>query len=274
MYKLLDIVLFVLLIQVSNFGFIGYLCMRELLGAFNRYRKEGIVTSLGFEYVNENKEILYKDIHNIIGGYERSPIFPNTIVIDVDTGDKVQSLCLDDAQIAKLVGTQLNDITISTIWDIDKNLISILPSLSNELHVLYDPVGKYALAPYMPNLGGFIVFALSVGILAIPSNGNYSSVLGFILPLAIFAAACFIPPFYKQISVIIDSRGILLKDKNEEHFLLYEKIDKVENQLFRNKIVIKDKIYYFPKACYLLPELVVELKKQSASKGNQIVGKS
>ncbi|WP_371363485.1 hypothetical protein SRRS_43770 [Sporomusa rhizae] len=259
MFRLIDIVLFVILVQFFGGGFFAYLLLREIGDAFCRYRKDGVISSGTIKFKKGSQEIALGDVNNIEGGYERSFILPFTVFIDVDTKNGLQNICLDDEEIVKFVKTDLNQITISTKWDIDKKLISITPAVNGEEPcILYNPVGKYALEPYMPNLLGFLVFTVAVG-------GLYFKLFGigiFCTLFAILALICFMPIFYKQVSVMINSRGVVLKNKNGEHFIAFNEISKAEKKIFQNRVITKNgDIVYFPKACYLLPEFVVEMTK-------------
>lgn len=259
MFRLLDIVLFVIAVQLLGGGFFAYLLLREIGDAIRRYQKDGVISANIIKFKKENQEIALSDVNNIEGGYERSFILPFTVFVAVDAINGFKKICLDDDEIAKFVKTNLNQIRISTKWDIDKRLISIMPAVNGEeACVLYDPVGKYALEPYMPNLLGFLMFTIAVG-------GLYFKLFGISIFCALFAMLaiiCFVPVFYKQVSVMINNTGVVLKDKKEEHFIAFNEILKVEKNIFQNKVITKSgNIVYFPKACYLLPEFIVEMTK-------------
>ncbi|GMA99467.1 hypothetical protein [Pelosinus sp. IPA-1] len=257
MYWLIEIVLVIIVVQVLQGGFFVYLLLRELRDMFARYRKEGVIKQNKLKYtIEENQEISLNHIELIEGGYDRSLVFPSTVFVDVNTSDCVRKICLDDDEIVKLAKTHLNQINISTKWDFDKKLISITPQINDEMMcITYDPVGKYALTPYLPNVLGFITFAV-FGV------GLYFHIVASYALFAILAIICFIPPFYKQVSVMINSEGIQIKDENGERFIGFKEIYKVEKSIFRMKIITKNsEVVYFPKACYLLPEFIAEMTK-------------
>lgn len=258
MYKILDVVLFVILIQFSHGGLLGYLLVRELLDVFMRYWRQGVITLVGLKYTSGDNEISFNDINNIVGGYDRSILLSNTVVVKIETSNSIEEICIYDKEIAKLAKTHLNQFNISTKWDFDKNLISITPGKFDEYHVSYDAVGKYSLPPYMPNLLGFILFAVAIGGLFL----NLFNISAFFTIFAIFTVVCFIPPYYKQVLVQLNNKGILFKNEGIESFLAFREIAKIEKKIFQTKITMKNRnVIYFPKACYLLPEFIMEMTK-------------
>ncbi|MDR3564428.1 MAG: hypothetical protein P4N41_25735 [Negativicutes bacterium] len=260
MYRtLIDIVLLILFIQIGQIGFLGYLFFCEIFDAVMRYRCAGEITPQGVKRKASSSGILFKEITEIKGGYERSLFLSDTIIVDVSSPEYLIEICFDDKDITKLAKTGLNNWSVSTMWDMDTPLLTITQGSSSEtISISYNEIGRYALSPYLLSLLGFPVFALAIFGLFL---GLYGALV-FLGMIALFAAVCFVPAFYHKVLVRLDGKGVLIKDDISERFLPFSEVATVDKGFFRIRVTTKNgEVFCFPKACYLLAELIKEFTK-------------
>ncbi|WP_346353372.1 hypothetical protein [Azotosporobacter soli] len=261
MYRFLDVIMFVILVQISHIGFLWYILLRELWDALRRCRVEATVEEIGIKKESDESIIDFSQVEKIEGGFDRSILIAQTILVKIRTENRTEEICLEDKEIVKLAKKGMNRIIVCSKWDMDRKLISMNKnSDSVNISVTYTPAGQYAMAPFMMSLWGFLVFVIAIGVMYI----DLFNLWGFYSVFILFALACIGLPYYKMSSVFIEAENIIIRKKDGQvKVLSLGEIEKVEKCFFYNKVTMKNKeTVCFSKAFYLLPEFIMEMKQQ------------
>ncbi|MDR3563362.1 MAG: hypothetical protein P4N59_18275 [Negativicutes bacterium] len=146
-------------------------------------------------------------------------------------------------------------------WHVTNWIIKIAPGQpGEELRVNYAPRGAYARGNFALFLAAVPAGLLLMLLAALTLVMQYSFLKVMLFLVVVFVAWFGVPGIW-QVEVSVTADGVTLQNKKgREHFLAFADIAKIERGFFRTKVTAKDgAVLHFPRACYLLPDLIEEL---------------
>jgi hypothetical protein len=222
-----------------------------------RYKLTGSITLT--ELKNRRKSVAITDVTKIQGRFWRNPFIPDNLALEVYTANHCMVITVNEREVFKLIRTRFCNWTIGTAIRDNKYLLAIRPCNPRIPKLItYDAVGRYAFSlDVLINLLLFFVLGASV----VYSFGliNVWLLTGLLFTPYLF----FIPSYIAKIQVTLDENGIMMKDAEETRFLPFNEIALVEKRLHHIRVTTKSgELVYFPRACYMLAELIKEFSKE------------
>jgi hypothetical protein len=226
--------------------------------------KSDAVTVTNNGLVQGDAEVDFTDISKIIlrldPSYKSTKLWCYVCHPNDEFEDERDGVYIDEVDIVRrLTCSPLNQ------WCISRLNATMTQGMSGEgLNISYSPLGKYAWSETI--FPGFCIFFFGELLII----GLWQLLLGLIGLVALLIVVLHL---YEQVKVTLTNESITLVEKAnpvwlclwsemdpKEHSVKYSDIDKVDKGIFRTKVTTKDgETLLFPQACFLLPELIMEL---------------
>lgn len=243
----------------SEMGLVGWFLMISLMDLLWRYKLEGSFTLTELKQLHGQKKVPITDVIRITGRCWRNAFIPDNVILDVYTSVGCLIIAVDECEVVKLIRVGLGNWAIRTRFLSNKNRFVIsrcAPDMPK--HIEYDAVGRYA---FSPDAVLFLILFFVLGSSVAYSFGLIS--VWFLLGLLFTPYLFLLPTFFAKVKVVLNENGIMMKDADGMQFLPFEEIASVEKGLHRIRITTKSgELLYFPRACYMLAELIKEFSKE------------
>jgi hypothetical protein len=243
----------------AELGLIGWFLMTSLVDFFWRYKLDGSITLTELKQRYGQKRVAIADVTRIAGRCWRNALIPRDVILDIYTANSCLVISVDEREVLRLIKAGFGNWTIGTAFLSNKNRFVIKPSSSDVTkHIEYDTVGRYAFSP------DTILFLILFFVLGSSVVYSFRLINVWLLTGLLFTPYLFfIPSYIAKIQVTIDGKGIIVKDTDGMRVLPFADIKLVEKGFYRVKITTKSgELIYFPRACYMLAELIKEFSKE------------
>lgn len=231
-----------------------------------------VVTVTNNGFVQDDAKVNFTDISKIIHKLDHSYKYSKLWCFIYHPNDEFEAerdeVYIDASDIIKrLTRSPFNQWYVSRL-----NLIMTQGISGAGLNISYERLGKYAWSESVFYQFCFLLF------LELMVMGIYWKYL-FIL-IGLVALLIVVLHIYDQVKVTLTDESITLvehanplwlclwsKMEPKEHFVKFSDITEVEKGVFRTKVTTKNgDILYFPQACFLLPELIMEFSNLGRAK--------
>ncbi|SCM83184.1 membrane hypothetical protein [uncultured Sporomusa sp.] len=243
----------------AKIGLLGWFIMISLADFFWRYKLDGSITPTELKQLHGRKRVTLTDITRITGRCWRNVVLPDNVILDVYTEKSCLVLAVDECEVLNLIRTGFGNWAIRTQFLSNKNRFVIRPCAPDiPKRIEYDAVGRYAFSP------DAILFSILFFVLGSSIVYSFGLINVWVLLYLLFTPyLLLLPTFFAKVKVSLDEKGIMIKDADGIRFLPFDEITSVEKGLHRINITTKSgEKLYFPRACYMLAELIKEFIKE------------
>jgi hypothetical protein len=172
--------------------------------------------------------------------------FPSVVFLAVDQ----VKVHIADREFIKLAKTRLNQWTIN-----GKKLIVVPGEAGQELKISYASLGRYDTYRFASLSTLVIVVFVMAILLGIKLGWNTEWLLDVCI---IYGIVFLILPLYRSVKVSVQDDQVLLKRGKKEESFRFGDVVSMEKGLFQVKVTAKDEVFFFPRGCIFLPEIIEE----------------